>query len=72
MSMSKIFPGLPRNEISKPDLDAWKALMQAALRVHRYHAANATNATSGQPSEHAAEEHIAEATSAQPTRTNGG
>ena len=61
-------PVLPRNGKSRSESDVWKALMEAAVRVHRYHAAKATAATSGQSSEHLTEEDVSESESAQRRR----
>lgn len=61
-------PVLPRNGKPKSESDVWNALMEAALRVHRYHVAKATAATSGQSSEHVAEEDESQSASGQPPR----
>ena len=68
MSMAKTLPSTPRNENSKPDSDVWTALMQAALRVHRYHATKATAAARSQPGDRAAEGDVSESESAEPAR----
>jgi hypothetical protein len=61
-------PVLPRNGKARSESDVWKALMEAAVRVHRYHAAKATAATSGQSSEHVTEEDESQSAPAQQPR----
>jgi hypothetical protein len=54
--VSKAFPSVQSAEILKCDSDVWRTMMDAALRVHRYHAAKVegSKAQSAEPSERSA------------------
>lgn len=66
MNASRRPPGAPGNEMSKPESQVWQSMLEAALRVYRYHAKKfeASIGHNTEPSARTTEHDVSESASA--------